>query len=93
MAYIYSNNPEYALAESVLKKNLAFDPFSADRHWLLGNIYEERGDYMAALREYRKEIRINPSNVSVWGRYNQLLDRMPRRLLLRLWIPLVSFLK
>jgi len=93
MAYIYSNNPEYALAESVLKKNLAFDPFSSDRHWLLGNIYEERGDYMAALREYRKEIRINPSNVSVWGRYNQLLDRMPRRLLLRLWIPLVSFLK
>lgn len=91
MVYLFSEDPDYSLAESALRQNLAFDPFSMDRHFYLGMIYEKRGLMTSALKEYKEELKINPSNASAQASYNEMLKHLPWWIRLVLWIPLISY--
>lgn len=46
---------------------LKFSPYSARVHHNLGNVWRDRGDYVKAVEEYEKAIRIRPEYPHLWN--------------------------
>ncbi len=68
LALAYSGAGQYSHASEHLKKLLASED-NADLHRLAGDLDEKAGDPLAAVREYEKAARLDPSeqNYFAWG--------------------------
>ncbi|MBC7327611.1 tetratricopeptide repeat protein [bacterium] len=92
-------NGRFIEAERECKWIIEQDPFNADAHSLLGDIYERKGEIILAIEEYREAIRLAPgerfyrSRLEELGRRkNHKLPSLKKYLLYIFFIPALIFL-
>ena len=61
-----STNNQYAISnlEKIWRQQVYKNPADAESHSNLGVIYQQKGDYTAALEEYLKAEKLNPENIN-----------------------------
>lgn len=65
-------NGRYAEAERECRWVIENDPFNADAHSLLGDIFERRGEIASAIEEYKEAVRLAPSERFFRSRLEEL---------------------
>ena len=61
-----SSNSQYAITnlEKIWRQQVYKNPADAEAHSNLGVIYQQKGDYTAALEEYQKAEKLNPNSIN-----------------------------
>src|SRR5207248_3022755 len=66
-------------AETLLKRALALDTEFAETHYLLGNVFENRGELPAARREFLLALQLDALRFRADERINEIIRTLARR--------------
>jgi tetratricopeptide (TPR) repeat protein len=79
LALSYIKAGEVDMAKAELESAVYLDPQSAEKHYLLGEIYEKLGNIERAMNHYEKSLSINPLQKKIRDKFLNLIRKDEKR--------------